>query len=100
MITREAKRGGKVKVTFELPEGSADGPVSVVGDFNDWTPGATPMQRKGGARRASVTLGGGRRYVFRYLSEDGGWFNDDGADGYEPNPFGEMNGVVDLADGL
>jgi hypothetical protein len=46
-------------------------------------------------RAASLTLVGGRRYAFRYC-QDGKWFDDENADGYEPNEFGERNGILDL----
>jgi hypothetical protein len=48
-------------------------------------------------RRASLTLSAGRRYAFRYY-RNGHWFNDDGADGYEINEYGQRNGIVDLSD--
>ena len=97
MINLEPKRGGKVKVTFRVTDAVADGDVSVVGDFNDWTPGATPLKSRGEARIASVSLPAGQRYAFRYLGEGGRWFNDDGAHDYEANEFGGMNGVIDAA---
>ena len=35
--------GGSVKVTFVVAVEECDQPVSVVGDFNGWDPGAAPM---------------------------------------------------------
>ena len=97
MIHRQpTKRGDQVKVTFEVPDEAQ--PVYVVGDFNAWNPGATLLRPKNGCRTASLTLAAGRRYAFRYLRADGGWFNDDKADGYEPNQYGEENSVLDLTD--
>ena len=95
MISREPARGGKVRVTFRLPKGE-NGKVSVVGDFNEWTPGTTPMRVRDGSRTASVVVPAGRRYAFRYLDEDGTWFDDEDADAYETNGFGGTNGVIDL----
>ena len=99
MINCERKRDGKVKVTFRVPGDVSAGKISVVGDFNDWAPGANPLRRSGDARTGSVTLDGGRRYAFRYLGEGGEWFNDQDAHGYEHNEYGETNGVIDLTDG-
>lgn len=97
MIRREPlKSAGQVKVTFEFPLDVGDAPVSVVGDFNDWNPAATPLARRGEAMRASVVLDAGRRYAFRYLADGGRWFNDDAADDYQPNGFGGSDSVVDL----
>ena len=36
--TTKLRRDGKVRVTFTLPQSDPSGPVSVVGDFNDWNP--------------------------------------------------------------
>lgn len=97
MIHRQrTKRGDQVKVTFEVPDDNE--PVYVVGDFNAWNPGATPLRPKAGARTATMTLAAGRKYAFRYLRGDGRWFNDEAADGYEPNQYGEENSVLDLTD--
>jgi len=67
----------------------------VVGEFNDWNPRATPLRRRtNGTRSASVTLETGRRYAFRYLGEGGTWYDEETADGAEPNDFGTWNSVV------
>ncbi len=97
MIRYEPGKGdGQVKVTFAIPADRTDGRVSVVGDFNDWDPDATPLARRGDTLRASVLLDGGRRYAFRYLADGGRWFNDDEADDYQGNDFGGSDSVVDL----
>ncbi len=96
MIECEAAKGGdEVKVTFILTDGT-DSPTAVVGDFNDWDPEATPLQRRRGKLSATVSLAPGRRYAFRYLSEGGLWFNDEAADDYQGNAHGGMDSVLDL----
>jgi 1,4-alpha-glucan branching enzyme len=97
MITKKpTDRGKRVKVTFSVP--TADGPVSVAGDFNGWDPTATPMRKRGDIRSVSVSLDAGRSYAFRYVDEHGHWFNDALADRLEGNDFGETNCVIDLTD--
>jgi len=47
-----------IKVTFALPQDNPSGQVSVVGDFNDWTPGRHVMaKRTNGTRSVSVPRG-------------------------------------------
>jgi 1,4-alpha-glucan branching enzyme len=96
MITMRSAGGGRVKVTFRIVAG--DGHVAVAGDLNDWDPTATPLRTRGEHRSASIELQPGERYQFRYRDEHGRWFNDDAADAYEVNGFGEMNCVIDLTD--
>ena len=73
-LTRRAKT---VKVTFALPVHQTPGRCSVVGDFNDWQPGRHELRRRtNGTRSTSVTLPSGTRIRFRYLAENGQWFND------------------------
>jgi 1,4-alpha-glucan branching enzyme len=88
----------RFSVTFSVTDPERAGhQINVVGDFNDWDPGATPMLRDADTHTAEVTLNPGRRYRFRYLSSQDGWFNDDTAGWYEFNEFGEKNCVLDLA---
>lgn len=97
MIHCEPENGdGQVKVTFAIPDDGTDERISVVGDFNDWDPAATPLARRGKTLRASVLLDAGRRHAFRYLADGGRWFNDDEADDYQGNGFGGSDSVVDL----
>lgn len=82
MIRRSrAAKSDQVKVTFAIPQDHPSGQVSVVGDFNDWTPGRNVLARRtNGTRSATVTLPAGSRVRFRYLGENGHWFDDDQAD--------------------
>jgi 1,4-alpha-glucan branching enzyme len=75
------KRTGRVKLTFALPLDAPEGTVSVVGDFNEWTPGRhTLVKRANGTRSVAVSLPGGTQSRFRYLGEGGHWFDDHDAD--------------------
>jgi hypothetical protein len=93
MIKRAVLDPSQVKVTFAVP--STVGKVSVVGDFNGWSPDATPLKaRSNGTRSAAVVLPAGRTFRFRYLAEGGRFFDDDACDGHEPNGFGETHGLL------
>jgi hypothetical protein len=85
---------GYVRICFELPPFLWADQVAVVGDFNDWRPGATPMrQDREGVWRAHIDLPLGSRCEFRYLV-DGAWLTDYHADGFAPNRYGSNNSVV------
>jgi 1,4-alpha-glucan branching enzyme len=78
--TRVAK-SNDVKLTFTLPQDQPPGDVSVVGTFNDWTPGKHRLvKRANGTRSATVTASTGTTLRFRYLGEDGHWFDEPDAD--------------------
>ena len=99
MIEKKAQaRKPVVKVTFSIPREWMDRDVSVVGDFNDWDPTATPLRRKGAVRTASVALETGRVYAFRYLDSLGRWHDDPAADDVRPNASGGTDCLIDLCD--
>ncbi len=76
--TAKLRRDGTVRVTFTLPAGEPDGPVSVVGDFNGWDPLAHPLRRRANKfRSATVTVPAGSTFRFRYLADGGNWFDDE-----------------------
>ncbi|MEU6313647.1 isoamylase early set domain-containing protein [Streptomyces sp. NPDC047014] len=82
MLERKPRKD-RTAVTFVLPADSPPGPVSVVGDFNDWKPGThTLAPRSDGMRAVTVTLPGGREHAFRYLAAGDYWFSEESADGY------------------
>ena len=71
-------------VKFVLPEDIHDGPVSAVGDFNDWRPGAHKLvRRRNGTRSVSVRIPAGQEIHFRYLGSGGAWFDDSDAHGHD-----------------
>ena len=80
MIRRELK-ADELRITFVLPQDDPAGRVSVVGDFNDWTPGVhTLVRRSNGTRSVRVAVEPGGSFRFRYLGENGRWFDDPDAD--------------------
>lgn len=74
-------RTHETKLTFSLPVDHPAGQVSVVGNFNDWTPGRHRMiKRNNGTMSVSVTIPQDYIANFRYLGENGQWFDEPDAD--------------------
>ena len=93
MIRRTPADLDVLKVTFAVP--AEVGPVSVVGDFNEWDPASTPLKaRSNGTRSVALTLPTGGRYRFRYLASGGRFFDDESADAYEANGYGDTHGLL------
>jgi 1,4-alpha-glucan branching enzyme len=90
---------GRVRAVFRLVHVVGAEQITVVGDFNDWSPTATPMQRSDDGFVAEVLLHSGRTYRFRYLVDGERWENDWAADSYTPNEFGGDDSVLDLTNG-
>ena len=89
------KSGDGVKVTFSLPLSEAPEPISVLGDFNDWSPLAHPLKkRSNGTRSVTIELPKGQRYAFKYLADGGTWFQDPTASDQTTNEYGETNSIL------
>ncbi|MGW1763702.1 isoamylase early set domain-containing protein [Streptomyces sp. NPDC002073] len=83
MLERK-QRKDRTEVTFVLPADTPPGPVSVVGDFNDWQPGThTLAPRRDGMRAVTVALPGKSVHSFRYLAAGDYWFDDEAADAHD-----------------
>jgi 1,4-alpha-glucan branching enzyme len=96
VLTKKKAANGRVQVGFSLPPEIEATQVAVCGDFNGWE-ARLPMKRvRSGEWRASVSLDPGRSYRFRYLLDGSCWENDWAADGYELNPFGSEDSVVEI----
>ena len=79
-------------VRFELDVPKA-GNVSVVGGFNEWKPGATPLTRVSDTKWfKGLSLAPGR-YEYRFVV-DGKWVDDPKAKMSVPNPHGGRNAVL------
>jgi hypothetical protein len=75
-VSRNSKTGVST-IRFVLPDDIHNGPVSAVGDFNGWKPGAHRLvRRSNGTRSVSVTVLAGQDIAFRYLGSGGVWFDD------------------------
>ena len=81
-----------VHFELDLPEARS---VCVVGTFNDWRPGATPLISVGGGKWATdMSLAFGR-YEYRFMA-DGNWIDDLKAKGLVANPYGGRNAALDV----
>jgi 1,4-alpha-glucan branching enzyme len=98
MIKKRQTRGSQtVKVSFAVAADDSRLPASVVGDFNGWQENVDVFRRRSnGTASAVVELQAGHSYRFRYRSEDGTWFDEESADGYEANEFGTRDCVIEL----
>jgi 1,4-alpha-glucan branching enzyme len=70
--------------------------VRLAGDFNNWQPDKTPMQKVGdGTWQVRLSLAKGT-YKYR-LVVDGRWQSDPNNKMTEPNPYGELNSVIKVS---
>ena len=67
----------------------------MAGTFNDWRPGVTPTVSLGDGRWVKVLVLRPGVYEYR-LMVDGEWMPDPRASETAPNPFGEMNSVLEV----
>lgn len=73
---------GTVRITFALPADEPGCPVSVVGDFNGWDPYSHPLRKRAnGVRSTTISVPEGSTVCFRYLGDNGLWFDDEQAPG-------------------
>jgi hypothetical protein len=85
MALRITSDGTSTRIQFVLPDDILDGPVSAVGTFNDWLPGAHKLvRRSNGTRSVTVAVPAGEQVKFRYLGEGGVWFDDEDAHAITP----------------
>lgn len=81
-------------VRFALHKPDAN-QVSLCGDFNGWTPSATPMKRlDDGHWETTVALAPGC-FHYKFVA-DGDWLLDPAAQKNVPNEFGSLNSVVEV----
>ena len=67
----------------------------MVGTFNRWKVGATPLRSAGdGMWATELSLAPGR-YEYRFVV-DGHWIEDPKANAYAPNAHGGRNAVVEI----
>lgn len=68
---------GETVLRFTLAGDIHEGPVSVVGSFNQWTPRKDVLEPQAdGTRSVTVTVEPNTDVHFRYLGSGGTWFDD------------------------
>ncbi len=87
----------KVKFSLSGDQYKSNSSILLVGDFNNWQIGETPMKKaKTGVWSVSLDLETGKEYQFRYLIDGTTWENDSEADKYVPSGLGSENSVITI----
>lgn len=93
----KAKPVCKVKFSLAGETYKTASSILLVGDFNNWQLGETPMkQAKTGDWSVTVDLETGRAHQFRYLIDGTRWENDAEADTFVASGLGSENSVLSL----
>jgi len=82
------------EITFEYSDKQVR-EAALVAEFNNWKP--LPMKKAknaGSPFRVKIRLPKEGEYQFRYYLDQSVWANDEAADAYRANEFGESNSVV------
>jgi hypothetical protein len=91
-----AVQGSAVQFVIVAPTATA---VSLVGDFNDWNPAATPMQLVAENRVWSVTIPlDAGRYRYAFLVNGDTWLSDPSAPPVGDDEFGRPGSVVTIGE--
>lgn len=81
-------------VSFSLAAPEAES-VSLVGDFNDWDPGAAKMTKENGIWQIKVELKKGQVYMYKYVIDGEEWITDPNALNVDDG-FGGENSILNL----
>ncbi|MFZ4523172.1 MAG: isoamylase early set domain-containing protein [Bacteroidales bacterium] len=94
----KAKPVCKVKFSLSGDQYNSASSILLVGDFNNWQLGETPLKltKTTGIWSVSLDLETGKSYQFRYLIDGTNWENDPEADSYIPSGLGSENSVLAL----
>lgn len=89
----------KVTFSFPLEEAAGAKKMVLVGDFNEWDHSGISLSKssKEGVFKKTLELETGKRYEYRYLADNGNWYNDHDADTYCASCYeGFENSVIEL----
>ena len=85
-------QGGQREFSLFEPDAKQ---VSLCGDFNEWSPNATPMKWKEGGRWAATVALAPGRYQYKFVA-DGRWMHDPAARENVSTQHGTLNSVVEV----
>jgi len=96
MLIKNYSKSGKIcRVTFKCNNPDSYENATVVGEFNSWSFQENPMKKlKNGSFSVTISLQAGNSYQFRYILDENTWVNDEEADSYVSNGYGEENSIV------
>lgn len=90
-----SKTGTICRVTFKYRNPENAGTAALAGEFNNWSLQENTMKKlKNGSFSVTLSLPAGNSYLFRYVLDGNTWVNDEDANSYVPNEFGEDNSVI------
>jgi hypothetical protein len=81
----------KVKFSF-TPENAET--VEILGLNSDWENAVLMSKKKDGSFAAEVNLPKDSTHQFKYFVNQVEWLNDETADSFEPNEYGNTNSVI------
>ncbi len=81
----------KVKFSF-TPENAET--VEILGLNSDWENAVLMSKKKDGSFAAEVNLPKDSTHQFKYFVNQAEWLNDETADSFEPNEYGNTNSVI------
>lgn len=95
MITKKYfKTLDECDVTFAYTNESAS-EVALVCELNGWDPVTMKQASKAGSPfKVKIRMPKNGEFQFRYFVDGSYWANDEDADAYRPNEFGDTNSVV------
>lgn len=96
MLSKNYSKTGKIcRVTFKYTNPENAEIALLAGGFNSWSIQENPMKKlKDGSFSVTLSLQAGNSYAFRYVLDGNIWVNDEDANDYAPNEYGEENSVV------
>jgi len=90
LVRYDRRRLTTIEFALDMPQASS---VTLVGDFNDWSPAATPLHRGSEGRWSTAVPLAPGRYQFTFIVDGQRWVPDP-ARPRAPDDFGKPTSVV------
>ncbi|MGM0414432.1 MAG: alpha amylase N-terminal ig-like domain-containing protein [Bacillota bacterium] len=88
---------GLIEVEFNYEPPIAVDEVYLAGEFNDWNPQGTLMEKDNGVYKVTVYLEPGE-YEYKFVINGNNWQTPEDADDYAPDGFGGENAVIKVGE--